>query len=640
MNERSTHTFYAATGTAAPERPALTRDVETDVCVIGGGFAGLWAAHSLLMRGREVVLLEAGEVAGAASGQNAGIVAAGFAERLEAIVDRVGLDDARALYQLSRDGVAMVRAMSGVDDSELAVKPGSLKVSRSGSEAAAAGYAEMLARDFNHALEPWSKARVRSTLVTERYHCGLFEVDGFHLHPLNLALRIAADIESRGGRIYQHSAAIDLDLDGIRKSVRTETGSVRAFHVVLAANTGLGEAFARLAATLLRVDTHIVVTEPLGEPVKQAIRFEGAIADTRRGGDYYHLLGDRLLWGGRIGMARKPPQKTAALMMDDMLRVYPQLKDVRIAHAWSGAMGYAVHRMPQIGMVRPGVWIASAFGGHGLNTAAMAGELVAAAIVEQDDRWRLFVPFGLVGTGGPAGRATMRAGYQAARLRERFAEARARQAERDEVAIAAGLAPGFTAHAGRRLKRRFNESLAGRITVRLFAGVKWLSCGVCRVLAPAGAAAYAALMAVGRFLAAVIWRIARVIGFAARIVGKAMDAVAALVRMAWRRLIAPALKRFLAYASLAGGRAKAGGIGFLQHARRAAGSRKGGDGATPLAQPAAADNNDAVAEARIAEQATAAAERPASGQGVTVKNGGKARKRKKKTKPRRDSVEA
>ena len=83
-------------------------------------------------------------------------------------------------------------------------------------------------------------------------------------------------------------------------------------------------------------------------------------------------------------------------MAADIGKVYPQLAEAPIEYTWSGTMGYAIHKMPQIGMVQPGVWIASAFGGHGLNTTAIAGELVAAAMVEQDDRWRLFIPFGLV----------------------------------------------------------------------------------------------------------------------------------------------------------------------------------------------------------------------------------------------------
>ena len=84
-----------------------------------------------------------------------------------------------------------------------------------------------------------------------------------------------------------------------------------------------------------------------------------------------------------------------------MSRVYPQLADVPIAAAWPGTMGYATHKMPQIGRLAPGVWYNQGFGGHGMNTTTVGGEVIARAIAEGDETWRLFQPFGLTFAGGP-----------------------------------------------------------------------------------------------------------------------------------------------------------------------------------------------------------------------------------------------
>jgi hypothetical protein len=149
-------------------------------------------------------------------------------------------------------------------------------------------------------------------------------------------------------------------------------------------------------------------------------------------------------------------------MAKDIASVYPQLHGLPIDYAWSGVMGYAVHWMPQIGMAQPGVWVASAFGGQGLNTTAMAGELIASAIAEHDDRWRLFVPFGLVWNGGWAGRAVAQSIYWSMQAKDRFEEARSRAAERDRMAIRAGHAPGSVAYVGRRIRQRFVRSRFGK----------------------------------------------------------------------------------------------------------------------------------------------------------------------------------
>ena len=71
-----------------------------------------------------------------------------------------------------------------------------------------------------------------------------------------------------------------------------------------------------------------------------------------------------------------------------------------MTEVFGGAVGVTVHGMPQIGQLRKGLWVASGFGRHGLNTSAMAGQLIARSILWGDDRWRLFSPFELVWAGG------------------------------------------------------------------------------------------------------------------------------------------------------------------------------------------------------------------------------------------------
>jgi gamma-glutamylputrescine oxidase len=550
MNEVFPETFYAATARPAPERRALAQDVETEICIIGGGFAGLMAARALLARGREVVMLEAGKVAGAASGQNGGFVSAGYAERLAKIVARVGIDQARELYALSRDGVEIVRSILAEGEFGLDAVPGRLNVLRYDDEVGLRDEAEMLARDFDHDVVVWPRERVREALATDRYYQALHDADAFHLHPLNLARALAADIESHGGTIYERSRVIAADLDGLRKSVFTEKGRVRAFQVVLAGSAFLGEAFPALAATVLPVRTHVAVTAPLGDLLKEAIRYPGAIADTRRAGDYYRVIGERLLWGGRITTNPRPPKRLARLMAKEIGDVYPQLRGAPIDYAWSGTMGYAVHKMPQIGMVQPGVWIASAFGGHGLNTTAIAGELIASAIVEQDDRWRLFIPFGLVWTGGGAGRTVTQAAYWSMQFKDWMDEVQTKRVEQVQADIAAGLAPGLAAHAARHAKRKFSESSIGRAGARFAAAIGFFLNRLLAGLQWVGGIIYKASAAVGRLLYVVIMVVATVIGFVAGWVGWGMEMIAAgiaetaralgaVALMGWRNILVP-----------------------------------------------------------------------------------------------------
>jgi hypothetical protein len=135
-----------------------------------------------------------------------------------------------------------------------------------------------------------------------------------------------------------------------------------------------------------------------------------------------------MLSGRSTTWARNPRRYVRALQAD-IKKTYPQLGEVAVDYAWAGTLGNTVHRMPQIGELGSGVWLASGFGGHGLNTTAMAGNLIARAIVEGDQAWRQFSPFELVWAGGVAGRVAIQLRAWIKRYRDRIAERRAHARE-------------------------------------------------------------------------------------------------------------------------------------------------------------------------------------------------------------------
>lgn len=431
--------WYEATRVPSRERWRLNVDVDVDLCVIGAGLAGLTVAREVARRGWSVVVLEAGRVAGAASGRNTGFVLPGFHENVDSMVERIGLDHAKRLWALSEQGLDYVRrtieetGMPGVDP-----VPGWLHVSKTDNEREIAARVERL-RWVGADAEYWPTARVRESLRNPRYFGAVHFARAFHIHPLNYALGLAAAAEAAGARIYEETPARSLDAAGVRKRILTEHARVRAPHVVLAGNVGLGELMPQLAATLLPITTFVIVTEPLGPNLHEYVRFRGAVSDSDRADNHYRIVGgDRLLWSGRVRVWPADPRGIARGLKNDILRNFPALGPVEIASQWSGTLGRAVHRMPQVGELAPGVWVASGFGGHGLNTTAMAGELIARGIVERDDTWRLFAPYELVWAGGRLGRALAQGAYWGSRVVDGAAEwysryreaARARKAAR------------------------------------------------------------------------------------------------------------------------------------------------------------------------------------------------------------------
>ncbi|MCS0504442.1 NAD(P)/FAD-dependent oxidoreductase [Ancylobacter mangrovi] len=411
-------TFYGALAFGSeppPPRRQLTQDVDCDVCVIGGGLAGLWTARALAARGHEVVVIERERVGAGASGRNAGFVGPGYALAPEKLARRVGPQATRELWDLSREGVEIVRAVAHA--AGLAPVAGRLEVSLADDEAATRRRADWLARCLHVPCEAWSTRELRDVLRTELYCQALHFPESFQLDPLVLARHLAAALEEEGVRIFEASEARTADLAGVRKHVATAGGRVRAHHVVLCAGVPSGRVWPEVARAAMPVSTYVGVSEDLGDRLGAAVQFAGGVSDMRRTGNYFRRVGDRLLWGTDATTRTGTPRGLADRLAREIGRTFPALKGVRIEHAWAGTMAYAVHAMPLIGRLEPGVWIASCFGGHGLNTTAMAGELVASGIVEGDERWKQFAPFGIVGAGGLVGRFAAELALRAASLR-------------------------------------------------------------------------------------------------------------------------------------------------------------------------------------------------------------------------------
>src|SRR5205085_2259699 len=392
-----------------PDRLRLSFDLDVDIAVVGAGLAGLTVALEAARLGASVAVLEGRHVGWNASGHQLGTVMPGYGVAIGDLIARIGLEDTRELWALSKEGAEHVRALATEESIPgIARSEGALELSNVDVGDQVIARLQMLGEDLETEVEGWQVDRVRAEIKTDRYFHGVYYPNAFQIDGRRYIHGLAALARRAGARIFEDTPVVSVDPSGIRKRIVTPSARLRASHIVLAGNVHLGATLRRLSETLLPVWRYTAVTAPLGERLTEAITFKGSVADSD-GIDHFRIVdGDRLMWASPETTWDARPRRFGPAIQHRIATVFPKLGKVGISDVFGGAVGVTVHGMPQIGQLRKGLWVASGFGRQGLNTSAMAGQLVARSILWGDERWRLFSPFELVWAGGTNGRI---AGY-------------------------------------------------------------------------------------------------------------------------------------------------------------------------------------------------------------------------------------
>ena len=423
--------YYLATAHRYAAFAALAGASEARVLVVGGGYAGLNTALGLVERGvRDVVLLEGEHLGFGASGRNGGFVFAGYSLGEQALLDALGEEHARRLYKRTLDAVELVRQrVSRYAIACDAVDEGVYWANWFRDAQSLCERQQLLEKHYGERWEWIPHARLRELVRSERYSDALFERNALHLHPLNYAIGVAHAAAEQGVRLHENTPATKLERRGASWRVHTPDGYVDAQTVVLACGGYLAGLDRRVDRAVLPIATYVMATEALGERLQECFGTRAAVYDSRFAFDYYRPLADtRILWGGRISIRDREPMDVAKILKRDLLQVFPQLHDVRIDYAWSGLMSYARHQMPQLGTRGDGLWWLQAFGGHGVSSTTALGEMLAAAIAQDDPGWRELAEFGLVESFRPVGFLGAQASYWWYQFKDWYKERRERDA--------------------------------------------------------------------------------------------------------------------------------------------------------------------------------------------------------------------
>jgi glycine/D-amino acid oxidase-like deaminating enzyme len=343
-----------------PDRLRLSFDLDVDIAVVGAGLAGLTVALEAARLGASVAVLEGRHVGWNASGHQLGTVMPGYGVAIGDLIARIGLEDTRELWALSKEGAEHVRALATEESIPgIARSEGALELSNVDVGDQVIARLQMLGEDLETEVEGWQVDRVRAEIKTDRYFHGVYYPKAFQIDGRKYVHGLAALARRAGARIFEDTPVVSIDPSGIRKRIVTPSARLRASHIVLAGNIHLGAPSRRLSETLLPVWRYAGVTAPLGERLAEVMSFKGSVSDTH-GIDHFRIIeGDRLMWASPETTWAARPERLAGAIQRRIGTIFPKLGRVEIAEVWGGATGQTVHGMPQIGQLRKGLWVAS-----------------------------------------------------------------------------------------------------------------------------------------------------------------------------------------------------------------------------------------------------------------------------------------
>jgi glycine/D-amino acid oxidase-like deaminating enzyme len=373
--------LWSATAPPAPATPPLERDAEADVCIIGGGYAGLSAALHLAERGVGVILLEAHEPGWGGSGRNGGQVIPGIKYDPRELREKFGLEAGEALASFVGGTADLVWDL--IDRHAMDVP-----TTRKGWIQGA--HTQAMIDTVKARAADWGKRGVKarvldreevgSLLGNRQYLGGWLDPRGGGVQPLAYSRGLARAALKAGAIIHGKSPVASLKRAGSGFEIRTARGPVvKAGKVFLATGGYTGDLVPKLRQTVIRPNSFMVATEPLSDNIAKSILPAGHVSsDTRQLLLYFRKDHEnRFVLGGR-GPFREPTSDADWAHLERvMTKLYPQIGEARMQYRWCGRVALTRDFLPHFHEPEPGLMIDIGCMGRGVGLQSAVGKAMA-----------------------------------------------------------------------------------------------------------------------------------------------------------------------------------------------------------------------------------------------------------------------
>jgi len=365
-----------------PGAPLHTLPDQVDTVVIGAGYSGLSAALTLARGGRQVVVLDADGAGFGCSSRNGGQIGPSFHKLgLAGLAAAFGQPRAEAILRESMDSLAWLRRFIATEGIACDLQPSG----RFKGAASPQDYEKMvrecaaLKTATGQRFEAVPKSAQDARIGSDFYHGGVFYPDDGLLQPAKFLLELARRATAAGVQIIAPARVLGVQRDADRFTLRLAARRLTAGQVLVATNGYSGPGLPYFHRRILPLRSAIIATGPLDPALVQScFPTQSAVVDGSRLVLYYRPSPDgrRVIFGGRAFDLADRPDRYAPDLRRLMLRIFPQLENAAISHAWSGTVGYTFDYAPHLGC-HDGVHYVMGYCGSGVGRSGYFGHKIA-----------------------------------------------------------------------------------------------------------------------------------------------------------------------------------------------------------------------------------------------------------------------
>ncbi len=395
QHDNEKDSFYKSSIKPLDSSDILNQDINSDICIIGGGFTGISSALNLSNKGYSVVVCEARSVGSGASGRNGGQLGIGMRKDQFFLEKKLGKFHAKELWNLGLEAVEEVLSLIKDYKIDCSLINGILSAGCFKNDIKEfESEINHLSKNYNFkGYKLFNSKEIKEEINSDLYKSGLLNLNGYHINPLKLLLGISKLLKDKNVKIYENTPVISLkeEKDCILVSLKKNT--IKAKKVVVACNGYLDKLIGNKGNIFMPINNYVVATEPLGEKKAREIIYNNyAVHDTRFIIDYYRFSEDwRMIFGGGETYSSYFLKDSKNFVIKRMYKVFPQLKDFKIDYSWGGTLAITINRLPSFGtMMNEKLIYAFGYSGHGLALSSLAGKLISEKIEGNNEKFNFF----------------------------------------------------------------------------------------------------------------------------------------------------------------------------------------------------------------------------------------------------------